>query len=322
MVVIAVNKFILLYNTVMKLIGENIHIISKKVREALLNRDSDFIVDLIKKQSNVEYIDLNVGPATSGMDGILAWLADLVQNNSKAKISFDTANISEMKKGLSACLNSKEAFINSASDDYERLDKMTDLAAEYGSNLIALTLSSKDGIPNTADGRVELALDMYETCMMKGIQNEKIFFDPLILPVSVSQAQISETFNTIKILKESFEPACNTVIGLSNISNGSPKELRPLINKVCLALAYGAGLDAVILDATDSDLLNSVKKIENRIFNSPSEKLLFDLTSVTANFVDINDIKYDVKDKVSCDIYKTALILLNKNIYSHSFTQV
>ena len=49
----------------MKIIGENIHIISKKIREALLNRDETFIVDLINKQKNVEYIDLNVGPATS-----------------------------------------------------------------------------------------------------------------------------------------------------------------------------------------------------------------------------------------------------------------
>ncbi len=306
----------------MKLIGENIHIISKKVREALLNRDKAFILELIDKQKHLEYIDLNVGPATSGMEGILAWLAELIQENSNLNISFDTANIKEMKQGLAVCKNPKMAIINSASDDYERLDKMTDLAAEYGSNLIALTLSSKDGIPKTSDGRVELALDIYETCMIKGIPNEKIYFDPLILPICVDQSQAFEAFNTIKILKESFEPQCNTVIGLSNISNGSPKELRPLINNVCLALAYGAGLDAAIIDANDKNLIQTLNMLETQMPRTPSDKLLIDLTSLTREFTQINDIKYDKNDKLSVNIYKTALILLNKQVYSHSFTQV
>ena len=157
---------------------------------------------------------------------------------------------------------------------------------------------------------------------MKEISNERIYFDPLILPVSVDQSQLTEALNTIKIIKESFEPACNTVIGLSNISNGSPKELRPLINRVCLALAYGAGLDAVIMDALDTKLLNTINMLDNEKPESESDKLLLDLTSITRDFVDINDIKFDKNDKISSDIYKTALILLNKNIYSHSFTQV
>lgn len=306
----------------MRLIGENLHIVSKSVRTALLNRDEKFIVDLIKKQNSMDLIDLNVGPANSGLDGILAWLANLVQSNSDLKISFDTANVKEMKKGLEVCNDTEQAFINSASDDIERLEKMTDLAAEFGTNLIALTLSSKTGIPKNADGRVELALDIYETCMVKGISNNRIYFDPLILPVSVDQSQLMESLNTIKILKESFEPACNTVIGLSNISNGSPKELRPLINKVCLALAYGAGLDAVILDALDVELIKLVNMLDNSNPATESDKLLLDLTSITRDFADINDIKYNSTDKKSSDIYKTAQILLNNTIYSHSFTQV
>ena len=306
----------------MKLIGENLHIISKSVRSALSSRDKDFIVNLIKKQSTVDYIDLNVGPAKNGLDGILAWLTNLVQNNSNLGISFDTSNTFEIKKGLEVCSNSHNSFINSASDDIERLESMTDLAAEFGTNLVALTLSNKTGIPKTADGRVELALDIYETCMVKGISNDRIYFDPLILPVSVEQSQLVEALNTIKILKESFDPACNTVIGLSNISNGSPKELRPLINKVCLALAFGSGLDAVILDAFDTDLINTVKMLESSNPKNDKDKLLLDLSTVTSEFVDVEDIKYNKNDKNLSDIYKAALILLNKNIYSHSFTQV
>lgn len=312
----------LCYIFFMKLIGENIHIISKRVREALVNRDESFIIDLINKQNQMDCIDLNVGPAKGEFEGVIPWLVGLVENNSKLNISFDTTNSSEMKKGLDICKNCSDSFINSASCDYERLESMTDLASEYKTNIIGLTLSSKTGIPKTSDGRVELALEIYETCMMKEIPNEKIYFDPLILPVSVEQSQVMETLNTIKILKESFEPACKTVVGLSNISNGSPKDLRPLINRTYLSLAYGAGLDCAIIDACDDSLIHTIKMLESGSSTTKADELLLNLSRITSDFADIEDISYDKNDKTSSDIYRAALVLLNKEIYSHSFTQV
>ncbi len=306
----------------MKLIGENIHVISKSVREALIKRDKDFVISMIEKQKNMNAIDLNVGPAKGELVGILPWLTELVNSNGAKTISFDTSNAEEMRKGLEVCRNPEKAFINSATDNIERLENMTDLASEFGSNLIALTLSADNGIPNTADAKMEVALDMYETCMMKGISNERIYFDPLVLPVNVAQNQAIETLNTIKILKESFEPQCNTIIGLSNVSNGSPKELRPLINKVFLTLAYGAGLDCAIVDATDIDIQNLIKMLDSSSPKTSADKLLLDLTSVTRDFVELDDIDYNKSDKNSVSIYKTAKIILNKEIYSHSFTQV
>ena len=306
----------------MKLIGENIHVISKSVREALINRDKDFLLNIINKQANMDAIDLNVGPAKGELENILPWLTDIINTNSAKNISFDTSNALEMKKGLEICKNPKDAFINSATDNLDRLEKMTDLASEYGSNLIALTLSSDNGIPNTADAKMEVALDMYETCIMKGIPNGKIYFDPLVLPVNVAQNQAIETLNTIKILKESFEPQCNTVIGLSNVSNGSPKELRPLINKVFLTLAYGAGLDCAIVDATDTEIQNLIEMLDLNNPQNDVDKLLVDLTSVTRDFVELEEISYNSMDKASVDVLKTAKIILNKEIYSHSFTQV
>lgn len=315
-------QVVLLYNQVMKLIGENLHIISKSVKEALVSKNEEFISNLILKQNNVEYIDLNIGPAKGSLENIYSWLVPLVEEKSSLKFSLDTTNIKEMKKGLSLIKNKKDSFINSASDDVERLEAMTDLCAEYDTNLIALTLSSSSGIPKTCDGRFELALDMYETCMVKGIQNERIYFDPLVLPLTVEQSQAFETLNTIKVIKESFDPVCNTVIGLSNISNGSPKELRPLLNRVFLVLAYGAGLDAAIIDATDDLLLNTIKMLDSNAPKSEEDKLLIDLTAITRDFVELEDISFNTSSKASCDIYKAAKMILNKEIYSHSFTQV
>ena len=97
----------------MLLIGENIHIISKVVREALVNRDEKFVIDLIKRQSHLDYIDLNVGPSKKDLEGVLPWLCELVEKNSDLKISFDSTNASQIELGLKQCKNAQNAIINS-----------------------------------------------------------------------------------------------------------------------------------------------------------------------------------------------------------------
>ncbi len=304
----------------MILIGENIHVISKVVREALIKRDENFVLDLINIQNEMDYIDLNVGPAKSDLVGVLPWLAKIIQDNSGCGISFDTTNSEEMKNGLGAF--SGKTFINSISLDNERIEKIGGLAVEYGSNLIALTLSKENGIPKTADGRLEIAFDIYEKCLEKGIENEKLFFDPLILPICVDQSQGIEAINTIKMIKESFDPPVKTVIGLSNISNGCPKDLRPLINRVYASLAFGAGLDAAIVDAKDDELIRILKMLEINSPKSQLDKLYINLADMISNFGELDDIEFDKDDLEQLKVIKTAKILLNNEIYSHSFTQI
>lgn len=306
----------------MILIGENLHVISPTVRIALTERDETFVKDLVKLQSKMDYLDLNVGPAKNKLDNIFSWLYPIVNENSDANVSFDTTNIIEMRNGLEICKNPENAIINSTSADDERLEKISDLAAEFGSNLVALTLNKEIGIPKSADGRLELAFEIYEKCAEKGIENEKIFFDPLILPVAVEQSQAVEALNTLKMLKESFDPPAKTVIGLSNISNGAPKNMRPLINRVFFAMAHGAGLDAVIMDAADEKLINLAHMLDSQHAETAEDKLYLDLADMIAQFSDLEDICYDSNDQNLCNIFKCARILLNKEIYSHSFTQV
>lgn len=306
----------------MILIGENIHIISKSVREALVNRDKEYVKGLIDIQKKMDYADLNVGPAKAQLLGVLPWLAEMLQVNSDLKISFDTTNSDEMKKGFDVYKNKSEAFINSTSNDEERLEKMTDMALEYGCNLIALTLDKEIGIPKTADGRLEIAYSIYEKCLEKGIESTKIFFDPLILPICVDQAQAVEAIQTIQMIKESFDPPVKTVVGLSNISNGCPIDLRPLINRVFAVLAYGAGLDAAIIDAKDTELVRIFKMLEQNSPEKSEDELYIRLAEMIRDFSEIEDVQYNSSNEEEQKIIKCANVLLDKKIYSHSFTQI
>lgn len=303
----------------MILIGENIHIISKTVRQALEERDENFVKNLAKIMQNCDVIDLNVGPANGKFDMIFEWLVPLVNNQN---LSFDSTNIGAIKNGLALASEPKKCFINSTSADDEKLETLTDLALEYNCNLIALAMSKETGIPKDADGRMELIFKIYEKCMEKGLESDKIFFDPLILPLNVDQSQANEVINTIRMVKEGFEPKVNAVVGLSNISNGMPSELRPLVNRVFGVMLFGAGLDCAIVDAKDEELLRIMRMLECNNPQTDYDKLYINIANMVQCFGDVDDIEYDKKDSVQVNIIKTAGVLAGKEIFTNSYTQL
>ena len=308
----------------MKLISENLHIISKTTKEAILNKDEKFIKELLQRQiaTNPDWIDLNIGPARGAFAGTMEWLTNIVQELTDIPISFDSTNADEIKKGLSLAKSPSNCMINSTSADTERLDRVTDLAKSFDANLIALTMNSEIGIPKESDKRLELAFEINAMTEAKEIPNEKVYFDPLILPVCVDQTQATEALNTIRMLKESFDPQIMTTIGLSNVSNGCPKELRPLINKVFMVMAMGCGLDSAIVDSFDTELLRINSMIEKQMPEQDYDNTYLSIYNMMQNFEDIDAIEYDKNDKKQLDIFKTAEILLNKKVYTNSYLEI
>lgn len=308
----------------MKLISENLHIISPKTKEAVLNRDENFIKTLLEKQidSKPDWIDLNIGPARGAFAGSMEWLVNIAQSMTDIPLSLDSTNISEISKGLSLAKDSKNWIINSTSADSERLDKVTDTAAEYNCNLIALTMNSEIGIPKESDKRLELAFEISSVCEEKNIDNSRLYFDPLILPVCVEQTQALEALNTIRMLKESFDPKVMTTIGLSNVSNGCPKELRPLINRVFMVLAMGCGLDTAIVDSFDNELLRVNSMIASGSEQKDYDNAYIALYNMMQNFDDLDSVEYDKNNKEQLSIIKTAEILLNKKVYTNSYLEI
>ncbi len=304
----------------MKLIGENIHIISKKTREAIEERNKDYILDYVNRMlsSNVDYIDLNIGPARKSQ-GTMEWLTSIVREVTDIPISFDTTNPEEMRLGLEFVSEPYKCIINSISADQQRLDNLLPLVKDFNSNVIALTLSDETGIPKEADSRLEIAFNILERTTEYGIDNGKIFFDPLVLPVPVAQEQAIESLNAIRMFKESFDPTVLTTIGLSNISNGAPKENRPLINLVFMVLAMGCGLDSAIVDGFDKELIRVHNIVASQNAETKYDKLYIDLCNMMQNFGELEEIQYDKTDEKQVAIYKTAEIILNKNIYSHNY---
>ena len=303
------------------LIGENLHIISKKTKEAISNRDCDYVINNVKNQinNNITTIDLNIGPAKGTLQGSLKWLIELLDGKFNVNYSLDTTNIEEMKEGFSYLKNPQNAFLNSSSADDEKLALTTEIVSKYSANLIALTMNAQLGIPKTPEERLELAFNIIEKTTQANIDNSKVWIDPLILPICVAQEQALVSLDTIRMIKESFEPQVKTLVGLSNISNGCPNELRADINRVFLALALGCGLDGAIIDAFDTKTIEVYNVIKAQKTGNKTDEIYLKLYDTMLNFGDISDIEYDKNDTEQHKIMRCAQILLNREIYSHSF---
>ncbi len=305
----------------MKLIAENIHVISKITKEAFLNRDEEYIKNLMTKitKTNPNWIDFNVGPSKGKFEGTIEWLTKIYKEIGTIPISFDSTNINEIENGLRLIKNVQNCIINSTNADDERLEKFSSVAAKYNTYLIALTLNSQTGIPKEAEERLDLAFKIIDICETKGIGHNKIIFDPLVLPICIDQSQAKVSLDTIRMLKESFDPPVLTTIGLSNISNGAPKHLRSLINTVYMTMAMGNGLDSAIVDVFDEELLRVHKMLFENKPQKSYDELYLNIYNTFKNYGEIDDISYDKHDEEQEKIIKTAKILMNKEIYSACF---
>jgi 5-methyltetrahydrofolate corrinoid/iron sulfur protein methyltransferase len=164
----------------------------------------------------------------------------------------DSSKPQVIESGLKVIKN--KAVINSTTADLEKLNILVPLAKKYNTKLIGLTISSK-GIPQTKDQRLELAATIVASCSDAGFPIEDLYLDPIVLPVNVAQAQMRDILESIHEFKIISQPSPKSIVGLSNVSQGTC--VRNLVNRTFLTMAIAFGLDAAILDPTDKDLMDA-----------------------------------------------------------------
>ncbi len=308
----------------MYIIGENIHIVSPKVKEAIANRDGAFFVDLARKQvqAGAHSLDLNIGPQKKAGIEVMSWLVDVVHEavGQDITLSFDTTNLSAIKAGLAKVPRGK-AIVNSTSAEAERLENVPPVAVEFGAKLIGLTMA-KEGIPVSAEARVSLALEkLVPRCEEVGLPLEHLIIDPLVLTVKGCQEYVPQFVEAVRILKQSGLPLL-TNAGLSNVSNQVPNELRALINRTYAVMLMAVGLDMAIADPLDEDLKEFIRVVDQRDTSTPVGNLLVTLYDRTAAGEEVTPDDVDMKDLKQVEIWKTIQILLNKVIYADAYLNV
>jgi cobalamin-dependent methionine synthase I len=291
----------------MILIGENIHIISRAVSEAIKERNPEYIqkLALAEARAGADYLDLNLGPARKDPEEVCSWLVNTVQDVVDLPISLDTMNPLAMEAGLRLC--KRRPLLNSASGKTESKQNMMPLAVKYNTEIIISVLTDQ-GCPPDVDSRVESIMDTVAYANGIGIANEDIWIDPIILPVSADQKQVKEALEFIKILPDLL-PGVKSVIGLSNVSNGTPANLRGILNRTYMLMMEKNGLYAAIADVLDAELmeLNSggMPGIREMIY------MIMDGSPVDLTGLSEKEIDY----------VKTARVLMGEMLYSHAWLE-
>jgi len=289
----------------MVLIGESIHIISDEINKAVKERNPQVILQLAKAQAQAgaDYIDVNLGPAKKDPEEMPQWLAETIQQEADLPLSIDTLNPVAMEAGLKAC--KKRPLLNSASGRTDSKEHMLPLAKKYNTDVVISVLTDK-GCPPDVDSRIESIMETVAIANEMGIPNENIWIDPIILPVSADQKQVWEAVEFIGMLQDLL-PGVKSTVGLSNVSNGTPEELRGILNRTYMVMMGRRGLYSAIADVLDDDLVKLNKgdlpKIVDLIYKT-----------MDGEAPDISSLSKQEQDYV-----KTVKVLMGETLYSHAW---
>lgn len=250
----------------MLIVGENISVTSQAVSDAIKNRDAGPIVDMARqqKEAGAHYVDVNIGPATKKGEELMQWVVKTIQDEVDIPLSLDTKNMDAIEAGLE--VHKGSAMINSVTGDKDKLDVLMPLAQKYNSKIVGIALTKK-GVPPDVDSRVEIVMEIVNSAMEHGLPLENLYLDPVVLPVAVLQQQVLNCIEALKVFKQLEElmglpEAPKTIVGLSNVSQSSPPELKSLLNSVYTVILLSNGLDAAIIDPLDEEMIKSIKTFD------------------------------------------------------------
>ncbi len=239
----------------MIVIGELINGMYKDVSRAIANKEADVIQHLALEQvkAGANVLDVNTGPYSDNPQYDMKWLVESIQKTVNVPLSLDSTKTDAIEGALKIVKG--KAIINSTTADNNSMEKIFAMAKRHNSQVIALTMD-KSGVPDNKDKRLEFAAVILAKAQEYKINIEDIYLDPVLLPINVAQTQVIEVLETIRNFKLVSNPAPKSVVGLSNISQGT--KMRSIVNRTFLSMAISRGLTAAIMDPLDKKLMDTM----------------------------------------------------------------
>ena len=296
----------------MILFGESLNVISKKIGRAFKERDAKPIQEeaLEQKEKGMDYIDINLGPAKKDGHELMPWVCQVVQEVvPEIPLLLDTSNIQAIEEGLKVLKPcSKPHIINSIMARPERYTVMLPIAAKYEADIVAL-MWGPDGLPRDENERAALAVELLYAANEAGIPNEKIWVDGIVTPVNIQQQQCISLLN-FQMMLEDIAPGAMSTCGLSNISNGPPVHLRPILNTTYMIMLGRYGMKSVISDPLDENLTDVAKGKRPEIVDIVYQAM--DGTAPDPSTI----------DKELGDYVKTVKVITGETLFSDSYLEI
>ncbi len=238
-----------------KVIGERINTSRKRVQQAVVDKDAQYIVDDVQNQqaAGAAYIDVNAGARIGHESDDMQWLLDTIQPVVTVPLTLDSPD--PMVLEMAFQMVQKTPMINSISLEKERFDAMMPFLEGKNCKIIALCMDDS-GMPGSSDDIINRADTLVKELNAIGIDTGSIYIDPLIQPISTDSNKGVMVLDAVRGIKAHY-PKIHITGGLSNISYGLPQ--RKIVNRTFLALMMEAGMDSAIADPLDEKIMAAIK---------------------------------------------------------------
>ncbi|MDR2459471.1 MAG: dihydropteroate synthase [Deltaproteobacteria bacterium] len=292
-------------------IAENLNVTNRIIGAAFKDKDEKPIRTMLEGilKAEPDWVDINLGPARKNGAELMPWVVDIVQSMTELPIVLDTTNTDAIEAGLQRV--KKPALINSISCRPERYEVLLPMAAKYNAYWVGL-MWGPTGMARDANERAELTTELLLKAQELGIDAEMAFIDPIITPVNIQQDQLMNNLEFIEMLPdivEAIQPGHMTksTNGVSNVSNGNPEHLRPILNRVYLSMLQKKGMYSSIVDAFDPEMFALCK----------GERMWF--ADLVFGVMDGKEYDYSTMKKEEVDVVKTAKVVLGHSLFSASW---
>ncbi len=298
----------------MLLLGESLNVMSKAIGQAFKARDPKPIQQeaLFQKEKGMDIIDINLGPAKKDGHELMPWVVQVVQDVvPDIPLALDTSNIDAIEAGLKVIKpvpSGQSHLINSIMVRPERYEKMVPIAAKYDADFVAL-MWGPEGLPRDENERAALCVELIYFANEAGIANEKMWVDGIVTPVNIQQPQAISLMEFQGMLQD-MAPGVKSTCGLSNISNGPPDALRPIINQTYMVMLQKYGMLSVIADPRDDKLI-SIARDERQ-----------DIVDLIYAVMDGNAPDEASLSKELLDYKKTVDVILGNTLFSDSYLEI
>jgi len=238
-----------------RVIGERINPTGKKkFKEALERNDLDYILNegISQVEAGADILDVNVGHSEIDEEEMMQKVVTSLQGSIGLPLQLDSTSPEVLEKALR--IYTGKAIINSVNGEEKSLSAVLPLAKKYGAAIVGLTLD-EEGIPETAEKRVQIAEKIINRAIQMGIPKEDIIIDCLTMTVSAKQSAAQTTLDAMRQVKEKF--VVKTTLGVSNVSFGLPQ--RETVNTAFVTLALDKGLDLPIMNPNSASMIGAVR---------------------------------------------------------------
>jgi cobalamin-dependent methionine synthase I len=246
----------------MLVIADNLNVRNKVYREALKKKDAKAIGAMAKDLAarGADMVNVQVSLDGVGDEVLLPMAAEAAQKGSGLPLCLDSRNVKALKQTVPLC--TEPPIINYLSADEKDPGELLTLVRETRSSLVIRAL--KGTVPATLEAKLMVLEDLIEKANAADIPNERIFADPSVVHIARGNGQehLLNTHESIVVLNEMVDPPLNTVVWISNVITGLPKNVRSTVASAYLSYLAGAGLSAALVDMNDGELMKAIYLIK------------------------------------------------------------